>query len=65
MPEYQQEWIDPAQEDVVVYFTTTVQEAARRRGIRPCDTCHGIGTVVMVNHATKQPFSVPCSSCGL
>lgn len=64
MPEYQQEWIDPAQEDVVVYYTTTVQESVRRRGgIRPCDVCHGSGTIVMVNQGT--PFSVPCSSCGL
>ncbi|MGP3686547.1 hypothetical protein ACTVZO_17875 [Streptomyces sp. IBSNAI002] len=65
MREEREEWVDPRQEDVVRYFTTTVQEAARRRGITPCDTCHGIGTVVMVNLKTKQPFSVACSSCGL
>ncbi len=59
------EWIDPQQEHVVEYFTTTVQESVRRRGITPCNTCHGIGTIVMVNHLTKEPFSVPCSSCGL
>ncbi|MEU6756988.1 hypothetical protein [Streptomyces sp. NPDC046685] len=59
------EWIDPDQEHVVEYFTTTVQEAANRRGITPCDVCHGIGTIVMVNPATKQPFSVACSNCGL
>ncbi|MFD6968401.1 hypothetical protein [Streptomyces sp. NPDC059949] len=58
-------WVDPQQVHVVEYFTTTVQEAANRRGIKPCDICHGIGTVVMVNHVTKKPFSVACSSCGL
>ncbi|WP_327416122.1 hypothetical protein [Streptomyces sp. NBC_01233] len=65
MPEYQQEWTDPAQVHVVEYFATTVQEAASRRGITPCNTCHGIGTVVMVNPKTREPFSVACSSCGL
>jgi DnaJ-class molecular chaperone len=60
-----EDWIDPQQEHVVEYFTTTVQEAARRRGIKPCDNCHGIGTVVMVNPKTREPFSVACSSCGL
>lgn len=58
-------WVDPNQVHVVEYFTTTVQEAANRRGITPCDTCHGIGTVVMVHPVTKKPFSVACSSCGL
>ena len=58
-------WVDPNQVHVVEYFTATVQEAANRRGITPCDTCHGIGTVVMVNHKTNQPFNVPCSRCGL
>lgn len=60
-----EDWVDPNQVHVVEYFTATVQEAARRRGIQPCDTCHGIGTVVMVNHVTGKPFSVACSSCGL
>ncbi|MFI5620725.1 hypothetical protein [Streptomyces sp. NPDC051567] len=64
-----EEWIDPQQADVVEYFTAAVQEAASRRGIRPCGTCHGIGQVVMVSHVTKEPFKEPfkvaCSSCGL
>jgi DnaJ-class molecular chaperone len=60
-----EEWYDPQQADVVEFFTSTVQEAARRRGITPCNTCHGIGVIVMVNHVTKVPFKVPCSGCGL
>lgn len=60
-----EEWIDPEQAHVAEYFATTVQESARRRGITLCHICHGVGAIVMVNPATKEPFSVPCSRCGM
>ncbi|MFF4424191.1 hypothetical protein ACFY04_25980 [Streptomyces sp. NPDC001549] len=58
-----EEWHDPEQADVIEFFVSTVQEAARRGGLKPCTNCSGLGHIVMVNHVTKEPFKVGCSAC--
>ncbi|MFF4602200.1 hypothetical protein ACFY12_05500 [Streptomyces sp. NPDC001339] len=56
-------WVSPEYENVLKYYVGQMQETAKRRGLVPCNNCHGLRVIVVLNPETKEPFNAPCSQC--